>query len=165
MPAGTPSSTIPAPFAPASARPRPRPLRSTGITRLPHYYGPLRHPVKPGPVLTDDRFAGHASRPPNGASRVASFSRVHACHRHYPGRTAGCACRSHSPATAAFPVSQAGRLLHYPFRGLLSVHCSLRLHARRVPEGPSTLEASAASLPRKRLVNPPLRGDWLPSQA
>ena len=142
------SSTIPASLAPASARPRPRPLRSTGITRLPHYYGPLRHPERPGPVLTDDRFTGHASRPPNGASRVASLSRVHACHRHYPGRTAGCACRSPSPATAAFPETQAGRLLHYPFRGLLSVHCSLRpACARQVPEGPSALEASAASLP------------------
>ena len=27
---------------------------------------------------------------------------------------------------AAFPVLQPGRLPHYPFRGLLSVHCSLR---------------------------------------
>ena len=62
----------------------------------------------------------------DGASRVASLSRVHACHRHYPGRTAGCSCRSTSPATAAFPETQAGRLLHHPFRGLLSVHCSLR---------------------------------------
>jgi hypothetical protein len=25
-----------------------RPLRSTGVTRFPHYYGPLRHPVQPG---------------------------------------------------------------------------------------------------------------------
>jgi hypothetical protein len=25
-----------------------RPLRSTGITRFPYYYGPLRHPLPPG---------------------------------------------------------------------------------------------------------------------
>ena len=77
-------------------------------------------------MLAHGRFAGHAPQPPNGASRVASLSRVHACHRHYPGRTAGCVCRSPSPATAAFPEYQAGRLLHHPFRGLLSVHCSLQ---------------------------------------
>ena len=29
-----------------------RPLRSTGITRFPHYYGPLRHPIPPGLSLT-----------------------------------------------------------------------------------------------------------------
>jgi len=39
------------------------------------------------------------------------------------------------PATAAFPVSQAGRLPHYPFRGLLSVHSRYGLHARRVAQG------------------------------
>jgi hypothetical protein len=31
-----------------------------------------------------------------------------------------------SPAMAAFSESQAGRLVHYPFRGLLSVHYSLQ---------------------------------------
>ena len=29
---------------------------------------------------------------------------------------------AHHPTTTAFPVIQAGRLPHYPFRGLLSVH-------------------------------------------
>jgi hypothetical protein len=29
-----------------------RPLRSTGITRFQHYYGPLRHPTPPGLSLT-----------------------------------------------------------------------------------------------------------------
>ena len=48
------------------------------------------------------------------------------CRRHYPGGTVGCTCRSPSPTAAAFPESQAGRLPHCPFRGLLSVHCSLR---------------------------------------
>jgi len=36
------------------------------------------------------------------------------------------------PAAAAFPVKQAGRLPHYPFRGLLSVHSHYGLHARQV---------------------------------
>jgi hypothetical protein len=37
--------------------------------------------------------------------------------------------------TAAFPVSQAGRLPHYPFRGLLGVHSRSGLHARQAPYG------------------------------
>ncbi len=36
------------------------------------------------------------------------------------------------PSASAFPVTQAGRLLHYPFRGLLSVHSRYGLHARRI---------------------------------
>ena len=34
--------------------------------------------------------------------------------------------------SSAFPESQAGRLLHYPFRGLLSVYSHYGLHARQV---------------------------------
>ena len=36
------------------------------------------------------------------------------------------------PSSAAFPESQAGRLLHYPFRGLLSVYSHYGLYARQV---------------------------------
>ncbi len=36
------------------------------------------------------------------------------------------------PSSSAFPVSQAGRLLHYPFRDLLSVYSRYGLHARQV---------------------------------
>src|SRR6266536_1379730 len=36
------------------------------------------------------------------------------------------------PSASAFPEIQAGRLLHHPFRGLLSVHSRYGLHARRV---------------------------------
>ena len=48
------------------------------------------------------------------------------CRRHYPGGTVGCSRRSPSPTAAAFPETQAGRLPHCPFRGLLGVHCTLR---------------------------------------
>ena len=34
----------------------PRPLPSTGITRLRRYYGPLRHPKRPGQSLAGDRL-------------------------------------------------------------------------------------------------------------
>jgi hypothetical protein len=36
------------------------------------------------------------------------------------------------PFSSAFPESQAGRLLHCPFRGLLSVYSHYGLHARQV---------------------------------
>src|SRR5437016_13096722 len=56
------------------------------------------------------------------------------------------------PSASAFPRSSAGRLLHHPFRGLLSVHSRYGLHARRVAiatlctRGFSSLVASTAAL-------------------
>src|SRR5437870_13820342 len=55
------------------------------------------------------------------------------------------------PSSSAFPVSQAGRLLHHPFRGLLSVHSRYGLHTRRVAyatlytEGSSSFVTSTAA--------------------
>ena len=55
------------------------------------------------------------------------------------------------PFASAFPETGAGRLLHYAFRGLLSVHSRYGLHARRVAcatlytEGFSSFVASAAA--------------------
>ena len=65
-------------------------LPSTGVTRLPRYYEPLRHPARPGLALTGLRLSSRDS--PLGASRVASDLRVQACHCQYPGGTPG-ACR------------------------------------------------------------------------
>jgi len=40
---------------------------------------------------------------------------------------------AHTVASAsAFPERKAGRLLHYPFRGLLNVHSRYGLHAHQV---------------------------------
>jgi hypothetical protein len=55
------------------------------------------------------------------------------------------------PSASAFPVRKAGRLLHHPFRGLLSVHSRYGLHAHRVAfatlctEGFSGFVTSAAA--------------------
>ena len=49
---------------PSNAALEPRPLPSTGITRLPRYYGPLRHPDRPGLPLAGVRFA--RATPPTG---------------------------------------------------------------------------------------------------
>jgi hypothetical protein len=56
-----------------------------------------------------------------------------------------------SPKMTAFPVFQAGRLPHRPFRGLLSVHSRYGLHTRQVPREPSPREASDALLPPRLL--------------
>jgi hypothetical protein len=56
------------------------------------------------------------------------------------------------PFASAFPETGAGRLLHYAFRGLLSVHSRYGLHARQVAfatlctRGFSSLVASTAAL-------------------
>src|SRR5713226_9608274 len=55
-----------------------------------------------------------------------------ACRRHYPGRIDGTDSLSASPPTSAFPTLQLGRLLHYIFRGLLSVHSRYDLQTRQV---------------------------------
>lgn len=109
-------------------------LRLSGTsTHLTHvlpgtHCGPLRHPFRPGLLLTEVQLVG------------ASYHRWgFPCTGRFP-----CACmptplprwdwrdgvaRLVSPA-AAFPVIQAGQLPHCPFRGLLSVHSCSGLHAR-----------------------------------
>src|SRR5271166_6334689 len=122
-----------------------RPLPSTGVTRRPRYYEPLRHPggnpacgVGPGLSLTGVRL--RVTRPPPlGVSRVALDLRVPTCRRHYPGGPLG-SDRSwdglfhpfphSSPATAAFPIRVRGRRPHWSFRGLLNVHLRYGLSAR-----------------------------------
>jgi hypothetical protein len=55
-----------------------------------------------------------------------------ACRRHYPGRTDGTDSLITAPSTSAFPRLQLGQLLHYQFRGLLSVHLRYDLQTRQV---------------------------------
>ena len=46
------------------------------------------------------------------------------------------------PLSSAFPEIQAGRPLHYPFRGLLSVHSRYGLYARQVVKATLYTEGS-----------------------
>ena len=55
-----------------------------------------------------------------------------ACRRYYPGRIDGIDSLITAPSTSAFPRLQLGRLLHYQFRGLLSVHSRYDLQTRQV---------------------------------
>jgi len=81
---------------------------------------------------------------------VLRGSLLHTYRRQYPGRTDE-AVRSYPPSTSAFHEIWAGRLLHYQFRGLLSVYSHCGLHARRVAqaalytEGFSDFVTSAAA--------------------
>src|SRR4029077_17387393 len=82
-----------------------RPLPSTGITRLPRYCEPLRHPSAPGLSLTGVRLIipDHASGLP--VLRALSWC---TCCRHYPGAADGRSLRSCHPTVSAFPGRVAG---------------------------------------------------------
>src|ERR1700687_2040777 len=77
-----------------------RSLPSTGVTRLPRYYEPLRHPRAPGLSLTGFRLvlADHALGLP--VFRTLSLC---TCCRHYPGAAAGRTLRSTSPSRISLP--------------------------------------------------------------
>src|SRR6266446_672884 len=83
----------------------PRPLPSTGITRLQRYCEPLRHPNAPGLSLTGVRLIipDHALGFP--VLRALSLC---TCCRHYPGAAVGRTPRSSHPAVSAFPGRVAG---------------------------------------------------------
>jgi len=101
-----------------------RPLPSISITRLHQYYGPLRHPVAPGLSLTGVRLI----------ARTIALQGFPCCVRlPLPYMPPPIPRRNHRllfsfalPVTAAFPVLSPGRLPYHSFRGLLSVHITLR---------------------------------------
>ena len=76
-----------------------RPLPSTGITRLPRYYEPLRHPRAPEPSLTGVRlvFPDHAKGLP-----VLRALPLCTCCRHYPGAATG-ALLARFPSRVSLP--------------------------------------------------------------
>src|SRR5712691_937225 len=82
-----------------------RSLPSTGVTRLPRYYEPLRHPRAPSLSLTGFRLviADHALGLP--VFRALSLC---TCRRQYPGVAAGRTLRSTRPAISAFPDMAVG---------------------------------------------------------
>src|SRR6266849_4285756 len=82
-----------------------RSLPSTGVTRLPRYYEPLRHARAPSLSLTGFRLviADHALGLP--VFRALSLC---TCRRQYPGVAAGRNLRSTHPAISAFPDMAVG---------------------------------------------------------
>ena len=77
-----------------------RSLPSTGVTRLPRYYEPLRHPRAPGLSLTGVRLviADHALGLP--VFRALSLC---TCCRHYPGAASGRTASLISPSRISLP--------------------------------------------------------------
>ena len=123
------SSPIPPSFVASCVSFQLRPLPSTGITRLPRYYGPLRHPIRPGLALTSCQLIPSCDH--RWGFPCCVWSPMSACRRHYPGRIDGTDSLILS-IDFGLPRITVGRLLHYPFRGLLSVHSRYSLQTRQV---------------------------------
>src|ERR1700682_1964585 len=110
--------------------PEVRPLPSTGITRLPRYYEPVRLPRRPGLSLAGVRLGPKPTvwglpgcvRSPY-AGMLSPLPRRDRRRDRVAPRTA---------TTAAFPQCPRGRLPHQSFRGLLGVHTRYGLPARGV---------------------------------
>jgi hypothetical protein len=123
------------------------------IANLPFYRRFLRPPSTEAPSLPRNYPASSVLRasPPSQSAQPVShelpvdphcdhrwdfpccvWSTLPACRRQYPGRSDGNLFARTIPPTSAFPRTGTGRLLHYAFRGLLSVHSRYGLHARQV---------------------------------
>ena len=77
-----------------------RPLPSTGITRVPRYYEPLRHPGAPGLSLAGVRLIIPDRAPGLPVLRTLSLC---TCCRHYPGAADGLRRCSNSPIHISLP--------------------------------------------------------------
>jgi hypothetical protein len=108
--------------------PEVRPLPSTGITRLPRYYEPVRHPSAARPVPRG-RPVGNAIVPPLGLPVLPVDSPCTHAIASTPAGPVEVSSLVTRPA-AAFPIGPAGRLPHCAFRGLLGVHSRYGLRAR-----------------------------------
>ena len=80
------SSSIPMSFVASCVRLQLRPLPSTGVTRLHRYYEPLRHPTRPDLSLASCRLI-LINYDHRWGFPCCYWSTLHACRRHYPGRS------------------------------------------------------------------------------
>ena len=87
---------------------------------------PYPPPQGAGSVPHDTTVGQHRLPATPRGFRCCTQPLFRTCRRHCPCGTVGCVCRSPSPTAAAFPPMKTGRLPHCLFRGLLSVHCTLR---------------------------------------
>ena len=105
-----------------------RSLPSTGVTRLPRYYEPLRHPRAPGLSLTGFRLviADHALGLP--VFRALSLC---TCRRHYPGAASERNLRSFHPDVSVFPDRVVGSTCALSFSRIARRSLALRpAHSR-----------------------------------
>jgi len=104
----------------SSNAPEVRLLSSTGIARCHQSYEPVRHPKRPGLLLTESRLRATTSHR-RGFPCSDDFL-FHACRRHYPGGTVGC-CRS--PVQRRRPSLKTRQV---GFRDFLFEACSAFTH-------------------------------------
>ena len=121
----------PRPLPPSCAIPKPRPLRSAGVTRPLRYYGPIRHPAGPG---CPSRAPGGRVRATDGASRVASVPLSHACRRQYPGGCGSVPVSLTSQPANGLPLGNGGSASALAFSR--PARRSRLVLARRVAEPP-----------------------------
>ncbi len=127
----------------------PRSLPSTGITRLPQYCGPLRHPKVPGPSLAGLQLVILTT--PRGFPCCVRFPGVHALAT-TPARRLG-VLSAHFPSRVSLP--RYGRRVGP--RIVLFEACSAFTHVRACTLAPSPYivtrlpEASTVSLPPQLL--------------
>ena len=95
----------PRPLPPCCALPEPGPLRSTRITGLLHYCGPIRHPAGPS---WPSRVPGWRVRATDRASRVAAFFLFPACQRQYPGGNGSVPVSLTSQPAIGLPLRNGG---------------------------------------------------------
>ena len=112
--------------------PKVRLLPSTGITRLPRYYEPVRHPKRPSLLLTE--FQLRATTSHRRGFPCFDDLLFQACRRHYPDGTAGC-CRCLAQRHRPSPKLRRVGFRHSPFRGLLGVHSRFGLPVRSITQG------------------------------
>ena len=98
------SSQSPRPRLPQK-HPEVRPLPSTGITRLPRYYGPLRLPPRPP---SKGRRCGLATPHLLGSPTLRRRT-FPACRSQYSGDHRECSCRFLPRDATAFPANRTGR--------------------------------------------------------
>ena len=105
-----------------------RSLPSTGVTRLPRYYEPLRHPRAPSLSLTGFRLviADHALGLP--VFRALSLC---TCRRHYPAQRLNVSLRSFHPDVSVFPDRVVGSTCALSFSRIARRSLALRpAHSR-----------------------------------
>ena len=122
----------------------PRPLSSAGVTRLLRYYGPLRHPTRPGLSLAGCRLV-----PPHHRLGLPVLQRIslYACNRQYPGGTVGCArCSLPQRRRPSPAVRRVSSRISF-FEACSAFTARYGLHTRGVASRPFTPEASEMSLP------------------
>ena len=123
--------------------PEGRAPRSTDITPLPHYYGPVLLPIQAAVLIDDVRVANSTRR---GLPPLTTNSLYRHAAPTTPANQTGAGV-GRFPVCAAFPTSASGRRPRFHFRGLLGHTARYGLTACSPGQAGLCHEASARPLP------------------